>query len=173
MNVLVPMKMENARVQSNSTAGMKGGYMMFHKIKNVAALPDYRLSVQFSEGVTKIYDVKLLFEKLPVFAALKDDVRTFYSVSVDIGGYGIVWNDELDLSCDELWEHGTQVHTPFDGLIAFSDATELWGLNESTLRKAISYGKLVDGVDVCKFGKQWVVSMDAMQREYGSRQERE
>ena len=145
---------------------------MFHKIKNVAALPDYRLSVQFSEGVTKIYDVKSLFEKLPVFAALKDDVQTFYSVSVDIGGYGIVWNDELDLSCDELWEHGTQVHTPFDGLIAFSDATELWGLNESTLRKAISYGKLVDGVDVCKFGKQWVVSMDAMQREYGNRQER-
>lgn len=151
---------------------MKGGYMMFHKIKNVAALPDYRLSVQFSEGVTKIYDVKPLFEELPVFAALKDDVQTFYSVSVDIGGYGIVWNDELDLSCDELWEHGTQVHTPFDGLIAFSDATELWGLNESTLRKAISYGKLVDGVDVCKFGKQWVVSMSAMQREYGNRQER-
>ena len=151
---------------------MKGGYMMFHKIKNVAALPDYRLSVQFSEGVTKIYDVKPLFEKLSVFAALKDDVQTFYSVSVDIGGYGIVWNDELDLSCDELWEHGTQVHTPFDGLIAFSDATELWGLNESTLRKAISYGKLVDGVDVCKFGKQWVVSMSAMQREYGNRQER-
>lgn len=177
MDVLVPMKMENAGVQSNSTAGMNGGYMMFHKIKNVAALPvaalpDYRLSVQFSEGVTKIYDVKPLFEKLPVFAALKDDVRTFYSVSVDIGGYGIVWNDELDLSCDELWEHGTQVHTPFDGLIAFSDATELWGLNESTLRKAISYGKLVDGVDVCKFGKQWVVSMSAMQREYGNRQER-
>lgn len=151
---------------------MKGGYMMFHKIKNVAALPDYRLSVQFSEGVTKIYDVKPLFDRLPVFAALKDDKQTFYNVSVDIGGYGIVWNDELDLSCDELWEHGTQVHTPFDGLIAFSDATELWGLNESTLRKAISYGKLVDGVDVCKFGKQWVVSMSAMQREYGNRQER-
>ena len=172
MDVLVPMKMENAGVQSNSTAGMNGGYMMFHKIKNVAALPvaalpDYRLSVQFSEGVTKIYDVKPLFEKLPVFAALKDDVQTFYSVSVDIGGYGIVWNDELDLSCDELWEHGTQVHTPFDGLIAFSDATALWGLNESTLRKAITYGKLVNGVDVCKFGKQWVVSVESMKREYG------
>ena len=145
---------------------------MFHKIKNVAALPDDRLSVQFSEGVTKIYDVKPLFDRMPVFAVLKDDAQTFYSVSVDVGGYGIVWNDELDLSCDELWEHGTQVHTPFDGLIAFSDATELWGLNESTLRKAISYGKLVNGVDVCKFGKQWVVSMDAMQREYGTRQDR-
>ena len=73
---------------------------------------------------------------------------------------------------DELWENGVQVDTPFDGLMAFSDATELWGLNESTLRKAITYGKLVNGVDVCKFGKQWVVSVDAMKREYGNGHER-
>lgn len=71
------------------------------------------------------------------------------------------------MSCDELWEHGVQIGTPFDGLLALSDATKLWGLNESTLRKAIAYGKLVNGVDVCKFGKQWVVSASAMNREYG------
>ena len=29
------------------------------------------------------------------------------------------------------------------------------------------YGKLVNGVDVCKFGKQWVVSAAAMKRAYG------
>ncbi len=140
---------------------------MFHKVKNVSALPDYRLSVQFAEGVTKLYDVKPLFDRLPVFKSLLEHPGEFGCVSVDVGGYGIVWNDELDLSCDELWENGVQVQTPFDGLLAFSDATELWGLNESTLRKAISYGKLVNGVDVCKFGKQWVVSIEAMQREYG------
>ena len=139
---------------------------MFHKIKNVFALPEYKLSVQFSEGVTKIYDVKPLFEKIPLFAELNNDAE-FACVTVDVGGYGIVWNDDLDLSCDELWENGVQVDTPFDGLMAFSDATELWGLNESTLRKAITYGKLVNGVDVCKFGKQWVVSVEAMKREYG------
>ncbi len=71
------------------------------------------------------------------------------------------------MSCDELWENGTTIVTPFDGLMALSDATTLWGLNESTLRKAIAYGKLVNGVDVCKFGKQWIISIDAMQREYG------
>ncbi len=141
---------------------------MFHKIKNVSALPDFRLSVQFSEGVTKIYDVKPLFEKLPCFVELKNSLDEFYSVYVDVGGHGIVWNDDLDLSCDELWANGVEVATPFDGLMAFSDATELWGLNESTLRKAITYGKLVNGVDVCKFGKQWVVSVEAMQREYGN-----
>lgn len=140
---------------------------MFHKIKNVSPLPEYKLSVQFSEGVTKIYDVKPLFDKIPVFKALENG-EDFGYVRVDVGGYGIIWNDELDLSCDELWENGKTVKTPFDGLIAFSDATQLWGLNESTLRKAISYGKLVNGIDVCKYGKQWVVSMDAMKREYGN-----
>ena len=140
---------------------------MFHKVKNVAPLADFKLSIQFSEGVPKLYDLKPLFEKLTAFQYLKNNPAEFECVSVDVGGYGIVWNDDLDLSCDELWENGMVVETPFDGLMAFSDATELWGLNESTLRKAITYGKLVNGVDVCKFGKQWVVSIDAMEREYG------
>lgn len=145
---------------------------MFHKVKNVFALPEYKLSVQFSEGVTKIYDVKPLIDSIPVFAKLTNDRHEFENVTVDVGGYGVVWNDDIDLSCDELWENGVQVDTPFDGLMAFSDATELWGLNESTLRKAISYGKLVNGVDVCKFGKQWVVSVEAMKREYGNVRDR-
>lgn len=121
---------------------------MFHKVKGVSVLDDFKLSVQFSEGITKLYDVKPIFEKIPAFSYLKEHPEEFADVTVDIGGYGIIWNDELDLSCDELWDHGAQVKTPFDGLMAFSDATELWGLNESTLRKAIIYGKLINGVDV-------------------------
>ena len=140
---------------------------MFHKVKAVSAIQDYCLSVQFAEGVTKIYDVKPLFSKWPIFNELKTSTNLFGKVQVDTGGYGIIWNDDIDLSCDELFENGKTIETPFDNLIAFTDATELWGLNESTLRKAISYGKLVNGVDACKYGKQWVVSIDAMKREYG------
>ncbi len=141
---------------------------MFHKVKTVNIIPDYRLSIQFSEGVTKIYDLKPLFEKWPIFRNLKNDDTLLYSVEVDAGGYGIIWNDDIDLSCDELFENGETIKTPFDNLMAFTDATELWGLNESTLRKAISYGKLVTGIDACKYGKQWVISTEAMRREYGS-----
>lgn len=140
---------------------------MFHKVKTVNALPNYCLSVQFVKGVTKIYDIKPLFEKLTVFRELEKNNRLFSEVEVDTGGYGIVWNDNLDLSCNELFENGKTIKTPFDGLIAFTDATQLWGLNESTLRKAIAYGKLVNGIDACKYGKQWVVSTIAMEREYG------
>ena len=140
---------------------------MFHKIRAVHTLSDYRLYIQFSEGLTKIYDVKPLFTKWAAFKRLENEPELFNDVAVDTGGYGIVWNDELDLSCDKLYENGKTIKTPFDGLIAMSDATLLWGLHESTLRKAIAYGKLVNGIDACKYGKQWVISAGAMKREYG------
>ena len=140
---------------------------MFHKIKSITPLSDFILSVQFAEGVTKHYDMKPLFEKYSMFSPLKAHPELYYSASVDTGGYGVVWNDEIDIACDELFFNGKTVSTPFDGLIALSDATQIWGLNESTLRKAIAYGKLINGQDVCKFGKQWIISSEAMKREYG------
>lgn len=139
---------------------------MFHKIKSVAPLSDLRLRVQFANGTTKLYNVSPLTEQFEAFRDLEKD-HLFEDVEVDAGGYGVSWNDDLDLSCDEIWEHGIPIKTAFDGLMSFADASELWGLSESTLRKAISYGKLTPGVDAKKFGKQWVVSSEAMRREYG------
>lgn len=139
---------------------------MFHKIKDVAALPDLMLSVRFADGTTKLYDAKPLPGRLPAFRALEDPAL-FSEARVDAGGYGVVWGDELDLSCDELWERGERVETPFDDLMSFADASELWGLSESTLRKAVASGRIVPGVDARKYGKQWVVTRAAMNREYG------
>ena len=139
---------------------------MFHKVKSVRPMDDFVLLVSFSEGVTKTYDVKPLFSKWLVFNELKNN-HLFEEASVDQGGYGVSWNDDIDLSCDELFYEGKEIKTPFDGLIAFTEACQLWNLNEATLRKAVSYGKLIDGIDVSKYGKQWVVTMKAMEREYG------
>ena len=94
---------------------------MFHKVKSISPLADFKLSVQFSEGVTKLYDVKSLFKKISAFSYLKDHPDEFACVAVDVGGYGIIWNDELDLSCDELWEHGVQVNTP--SMVSWRSAT--------------------------------------------------
>ena len=35
----------------------------------------------------------------------------FAQVKVDAGGYGISWNDTLDLSCEELYMRGQMVET--------------------------------------------------------------
>lgn len=141
--------------------------MVFHKIKSIGLAGDSVLIAQFEDGICKTYDVRQMVESFPDFAKLIEDKDLFRKVHVEGSGFGIVWNDDFDLSCNEIWENGTVVPTPFDNLIAMSDATELWGLNESTLRKAISYGKLKVGYDVCNYGKQWVVTRSAMLREYG------
>lgn len=54
----------------------------------------------------------------------------------------------------------------WDKLLSLKDAANLYNREESTLRRAISSGKLKDGVDCKKFGKQWVVLKSAMDREY-------
>lgn len=55
----------------------------------------------------------------------------------------------------------------FEGLMSFTEATKKWGLSDSTLRKAVKYGKLKEGIDCKKFGTTWIVVVDAMIREYG------
>ena len=140
---------------------------MFYKIRYLTPKDNYKLIVEFINGVTKEYDMKKIMEKFPVFNLLLKDKELYYNAYVDTGGYGVVWNEDIDISCNELWTNGKVLKTKFDGLISFSDASKLWGLNESTLRKAVSYGKLHSGLDTTKFGHQWIVTYDAMIREYG------
>lgn len=140
---------------------------MFYKVNSVSPLDNYKLLVHFWNGVTKIYNINSLFKKWPAFQTLKDK-KLFNEVIVDEGGYGVSWNDDIDLSCNELWENGKVIETKFDNILSFGDASKIWGLNESTLRKAITYGKLVKGIDVCKYGKQWLITTDAMKREYSN-----
>lgn len=78
---------------------------MFHRIKEIKALPDYCLLAVFEDGTERRYDVKPLFDKWQVFRELLTG-DLFQRVKVDEGGYGISWNDEIDLSCDELYWNG-------------------------------------------------------------------
>lgn len=40
---------------------------MFHKVKNVTPLENYKLSIQFAEGITKIYNIGYLIENNKMF----------------------------------------------------------------------------------------------------------
>ncbi len=139
---------------------------MFYKVKKVEPLENYELLVNFVIGVTKKYKVKPLIKKYDMFKKL-EDISLFNKVYTDKSGYAVMWTEDIDISCNELWNNGELVNTPFDNLISFKDATDLWGLNESTLRKNISYGRLKEGTDVMKFGKQWIITKEAMIRLYG------
>ena len=82
---------------------------VLHKVKTVYPLKNYKLQVWFEEELVKIYDVALLFNKWSEFKVFIDEPDLFETVKVDKGGYGVLWNDELDLSADELYENGITI----------------------------------------------------------------
>lgn len=82
---------------------------VLHKVKSVKPLKDYKLQVQFEEESVKIYDVSLLFDKWSEFKIFIDEPDLFETVKVDNGGYGVIWNDELDLAANELYENGITI----------------------------------------------------------------
>ena len=76
------------------------------KVKSVKPLSAVRLLVRFDNEVEKIYDCNQL-SHLDMFEFLKSEAF-FKSVKVDAGGYGISWNDDVDLSEYELWTNGEE-----------------------------------------------------------------
>ena len=79
---------------------------MFFKVKMVRPLVEYILLIDFQNGEQKKYDVQPLFEIWEPFRALSLIEGLFEQVKVDDGGYGIYWNDDIDLSCNELYNNG-------------------------------------------------------------------
>lgn len=82
---------------------------MVHKIKSVEPLENCIISTVFFDGTIKEYDLKKLYDIFPQFKVFDIDKKLFNNVQVDAGGYGISWNDELDLDANDLWEDGQEV----------------------------------------------------------------
>ena len=80
---------------------------MFQRVKAVEPQPELTLKITFFNGDIKRYDVKPLLSVWEPFRALTQVHGLFDQVKVDLGGYGISWNEDIDLSCNELWDHGT------------------------------------------------------------------
>ena len=78
---------------------------LYPKVKSVK--PNYTLIVTFDNHVVKKYDCTPIL-KNPLFKILQDPAF-FKNVHVDTGGYGISWNDDLDLSEYELWTNGVEL----------------------------------------------------------------
>jgi hypothetical protein len=76
----------------------------YPKVKSVTPLSGKQLFVKFTNGDTRVYDCAPLLHESS-FYSLKDDAF-FKNVHVDQTGYGVVWNDNIDLSESELWING-------------------------------------------------------------------
>ena len=80
---------------------------MFHKAIELNYLDGTAIEVRFQDGLVKRFDLSVLFEKYPQLRALED--RELFLKGKLMGAYGIMWNDELDLEVETVYEEGETV----------------------------------------------------------------
>ena len=66
----------------------------------------------FSDGYVKRYDILSLSKKFPQLLALKD--RSLFLQGRLLGWGGVIWNDELDVSSETVYEDGMDVTNEYD-----------------------------------------------------------
>ena len=98
--------MGHTKIHKTAAARVGIDKPVFHKVVTVKPLENFLLEVSFKDGSRKKYDVTPLFSKWEAFLALRDIPGLFDLVAVEPSGYAISWNDEIDLSADELWNNG-------------------------------------------------------------------
>lgn len=74
------------------------------RIVSAKAIDDNTLMVKFTNLEIKKYDISKLLEN-PMFATLSNP-GFFRNFTIETGGYGLVWSEDIDLSEYELWQNG-------------------------------------------------------------------
>ena len=87
---------------------------MSHKIKSVRTSENMTLLAVFENGIEKAYDIRQMERLFPQFYVLKTNPELYKSVQVDVGGYGISWNDDLDIDAEEIWENGVETNIRYE-----------------------------------------------------------
>ena len=77
--------------------------------KKIKFLEGVALEVTFQDGKVVRFDMSKMFSKYPQLKELKTNIELFESGHLDPGGFGIIWNDELDFDAMSIYEEGEVV----------------------------------------------------------------
>jgi hypothetical protein len=77
----------------------------FVRLTSVQPHPDYSLLLTFETGEQKCVDFRAELAE-PIFAPLKNPALFMQAKAKK---YGVIWNDEMDISAEALYEMGSTV----------------------------------------------------------------
>ena len=63
---------------------------------------------------------------------------------------------------------GIGVKGSFEGLYTFLEVAEIYGIDDSCLRKQVARDKFVIGEEVKKMGRTWIITEQAMIKSFGA-----
>ena len=82
---------------------------MHYRAIKITYLEDVTFKMTFQDGKIVKYDLSKLFSKYPQFKRLREDRNLFMMGHLDSGGYGVIWDDELDLDATSVYLDGEVV----------------------------------------------------------------
>ena len=97
--------------------------MKYPRIHRAKAVDDVTLIVEFTNREVKKYSILHLLNN-PMFSPLQQSAF-FKNFKIEQGGYGIVWNEEIDISEYELWKNGVTLE---DENLALNDISGVIGV---------------------------------------------
>ena len=95
---------------------------MHHRAIDLKLLEDVTLEVTFQDGKVIRYDMSKMFDKYPQLEELRRNRKLFLSGHLDLTGFAVIWNDELDFDATSIYDDGEvvgQIETPLSLQIGF------------------------------------------------------
>ena len=80
---------------------------MFHKALKLEFKEGTELEMTFRDGKVKRYTVAVLYDRYPQLKLLED--RGLFLSGRLAGSYGVIWNDDLDLEAETVYQDGITV----------------------------------------------------------------
>ena len=89
---------------------------------DVKFLEDVTLEMTFQDGKVIRYDMSKMFNKYPQLEELRSNRELFISGHLDLTGFAVIWNDDLDFDATSIYDDGELVgivETPLNQQIGF------------------------------------------------------
>ena len=123
----------------------------FYRAAKVRFIKDTIVEITYQDGSVIEFDIREMYDRFPQFKELEEDQILFHSGHLDPGGFGIIWNDELDLSVSGLYQYGKFVRkdpSSLNNKVAFAICTAR-NLSETT-QDELAKRTGLDQSDICK-----------------------
>ena len=87
---------------------LEWGKTMIPRIKTLETLPNYTLALTFDDGRSVLYDMQDDIATLPSYDDLERIEGLFAQARLDESRTCVVWNENIDLPSDILYEYGKE-----------------------------------------------------------------
>lgn len=113
-------------------------------IKDIKLMSDFTIVITFSNKEVRMLDMKPIMEEYPLFHALEEN-NLFKAAKIDLGGFGLVWNEEFSISAGDAYSRSTPLDQTPKSILS---AVLIQSIVEARKKEGLTQSELADLTDI-------------------------